>query len=556
MVKKLSLFWALILFPVALFATVSLQVEVDSELAAQGSPISAKLIIKHPEGENVDLNSARIAGKPIQLQLVSQSRQSSIVIQKGKKSHTKNVISCYSFEIEGKDPGHYKLDPVEIKVGQRSYLSSAASYEILKPSLDQGFILESEFSAPKTLYPGQRVTAKYRLYLKDQVEITQESYPLLELEGFEKVGERKVSQYRRGHLTIFEISQVQEAKKEGSFTVKGGFIEGLPYQEDFFFRRLYKKNKLRSSTQGYTYEIAALPVDLKGNRFSGAVGKMKMKAELLSPTQVSVGDKLKIKLTFQGDGLETIKLPAFDKQKAFHQKFRFNDMPPVGEQKPSERTFFLEVRPMKADIDAIPPLEFTYFNPEKERYETLKSESIAIEVQALRPVEIPGSTDQKKQEPFMEKEEVNDFSFPVNLIKGPHLMTENQLKTSRHSSFPVYWAAFLTSLWFLQWLYLKKKNHQKVTKSALFFKEALKYEKEPQKFVMLIEKAFVEKLTELGWMTHEGSLDHLGDEGLNYEIKQFLEGLQKALFSKNKQFDFKKSQEKATKLFKKIGASQ
>ncbi len=539
---------------------VNIQVEIDSELASENQPITGKIVVVHAEEDQIDESTFHCQNSELAVQLLSEGRQSSITIVNGRRAESHQTISCFYFEIPGQERGKHRLSPVSVKVGTATYKSSPTLYQIYDTEAHSDFNLYREVEAPMILYPGQRLTIYYRLSLRTPIERTRDHLPLLNPEGFKKIGETKERLYRKGNTVICEFSQELEAQIAGNFEVEESFIEGLAYREDFFSRRVYKKPKLRAKAAPITLKVAPFPAENRPSSFEGTIGDFQMKVELLSDSDVCIGDKVELRIAFSGKGMENLKLPQFSKQKNLRANFRFNDLPATGQMIGGQKVFYFDLRPMKEFIQEVPSLEFSFFNPHTREYTTLKSGAIPLNIAPLQVSAIPQKIEKEIPVPFaieLSKEKTT----PQVIAKGPSLIDisgvfpikEKDLQTAQNTSFKTGLVVLLLGLLGLQ-LLLKKVLFRKRSKtSQTLLKEAFKYSRELQKYHLLLEKAFQIRLKEKGYIKGDCSVDQLQVHGIVGEVKHFLIDIQHALFSGEQDFDFKKNQKAAENLFKRIG---
>ena len=127
--------------------------------------------------------------------------------------------------------------------------------------------------------------------------------------------------------------------------------------------------------------ILPLPEEGRPQSFGGAIGQytMTMKA---SPLKLKVGDPITIAIDIVGQGaLDTIQMPPID------HWVGFKTYPPSAETVASDQTgikgsrrFEQVVIPQSSDIQALPGLSFSYFDPRKADYQTIDHPAMAIEV--------------------------------------------------------------------------------------------------------------------------------------------------------------------------------
>jgi hypothetical protein len=103
-----------------------------------------------------------------------------------------------------------------------------------------------------------------------------------------------------------------------------------------------------------------------------------------APTDLTAGDPITVKVAITGRGaLDTLTLPA---QPAWRE---FKTYPPTAKLQLTDqlglagtKNFELVVVPQNPELRALPPFEFSYFDPEKKSYATLKQPAVALTVHA------------------------------------------------------------------------------------------------------------------------------------------------------------------------------
>lgn len=543
---------------------VMISVEVHDELASENQPFFAKLIVSRPDHLQVDESSFKLEGKPLDIHFKTHSRQSSIMDLNGKRYEEHRIISYYVFEMGSQNKGMHTLPVISLSVGGKVYESEPVSYFINSPETSQNFNLTAFIDAPKPLYPGQNFTVTYRLTMAEPVELFYENLPMLDLKNFVKKGKRHSRSFYQGNKRVQEYIQAYEAKEAGDFPIEASFVEGRVFTEDLFGKRHYRKEMKRAEASAVHLVVEEFPLAGKPASFNGAVGQFNMKVSLESPTQVSVGDKVKLKLAFNGDdGISTVHLPNISNQKGFKDHFRLNDLPLSAQSTQGAKEFVCELRPMKENITEIPPIEFSYFNPKTQTYHTMTSQSIPITLIPLRSQteldKTPVALTEKKEElkelkaaPVQEGYEQK--SSQLIDIKGVYPITDAELKL--HKLRPSEIAIFTVLLVIgLAQLFVKYFSPMKSKKkdSSFYLEQALKNKEHLQNYQLLLEKALLLRLKEKQLIHEATSIDHLEHHGILGEVKEFIQDLQMQLFSGQKSFDLDSSYQLAKTLYKKIG---
>jgi hypothetical protein len=330
------------------------------------------------------------------------------------------VIETFRFRSEGRPRGWYVVSPVSVEVDGIRYSSQPLSFEILGANESGELRLQALVEGPSPLYPGQRVRFIYRIHYAVPVEHSSEILPLLDARGFRLVGSKQVRSFKRGGVQVVEVGQEVQALRPGRYRFGPSSIEGFAYKESFFGRRQYIQPRLRAEADEVQVEVKAFPQQGQPKSFNGALGNFDMKARLLSPDTVRVGDKMELELRFSGSGeWETVLLPSLQSIPGLSKAFRVGDLPPVGRVEGNEKVFVIELRPLRSGSSEIPAISYAFFDPIREEYVSLTSDPISIKVEASKVIQgdpRPSQTGLGVQEERSYREEVLDIGRGTALI--------------------------------------------------------------------------------------------------------------------------------------------
>lgn len=159
---------------------------------------------------------------------------------------------------------------------------------------------------------------------------------------------------------------------------------------DFFgdsFGNFAQRTDINVKSEPATLEVKPLPPNAPPN-FSGAVGSFTMTSEA-KPNHVQVGDPITVTSTISGRGnFDRMTAPTLESEQSWHKypassKFKPDDDIGIS----GDKTFEMVISPEEKK-SSVPPLLFSYFDPAKENYVTLRSDSVPIVVQggAAAPV--------------------------------------------------------------------------------------------------------------------------------------------------------------------------
>ncbi len=129
--------------------------------------------------------------------------------------------------------------------------------------------------------------------------------------------------------------------------------------------------------------IRSLPLPAVGvpPGFNGAVGEYSMTVTA-GPTNVNAGDPITVKVAISGRGaLDSITLPdqpAWHEFKTFNPNSKVETTDNLGTQ--GVKSFEQIVEPENAEIKELPPISFSYFDPEQKGYRTLTRPAVPLVV--------------------------------------------------------------------------------------------------------------------------------------------------------------------------------
>ena len=156
-----------------------------------------------------------------------------------------------------------------------------------------------------------------------------------------------------------------------------------PFSDPFFsnpFAQIGERREVEIKSEPVALEVKPLPPNAPPS-FSGAIGNFTMATDA-KPKSVQVGDPITVTSTISGRGnFDRVNAPAIEDEHGWHKyppssKFKQDDEVGIS----GTKTFETVLSPNEKK-QTLPVLAFSYFDPAKEQYVTVRSEPIAIAVQ-------------------------------------------------------------------------------------------------------------------------------------------------------------------------------
>ena len=341
----------------------------------------------------------------------------------------------YTFVVQPKSLGNFTIGSASIMQDGNTYKSEPIKISVVKgqnkPKQQQNNdsqISDSEIS--KNLYIRANVD-KTRAFKGEQITIVYKLYTRLSIAS--QMGVNKLPQYQNFWAEELETSnninfstevingkqfRVGVLKRVALFPTQTGTLEVTPLEltvpiqiqkqrngksiwDDFFGDPFGRSEIYEYDAKSNVVKIQVDPLPTgQPDSFKGAVGDFDFDAKL-NTTTVKSNEPITLKINISGTGnIKLLELPEVKLPNGF-EKYE----PKVNEQinrsgtiSGSKSAEYLLV-PRVVGIREIPPVEFSYFNPDTKKYVTLKSESFSIDIKPgdkQAPIEIAGKEDIKE----------------------------------------------------------------------------------------------------------------------------------------------------------------
>jgi len=396
-------FVAAALLPCAL-AAASFTASLDRDSITLGE--QATLSLKFEDVQPQDAPGLpKIAG--LQFQYIGPSSAFSFV-----NGHTSSSVT-YTYALTAQHDGEFTIPALRANIGGQQLASQPLRLLVYKAQPPSANAVNSgsepaflKFNFPKNkIYVGEPLVGRLELYLRDDVQDLR-GFQLTSspTDGFsagktaELPNQRRRAQVGNRIYTVIPLAVPLAAMRPGSLAL-GPFTANavvvLPSQNqnaDPIFGRFFNEGEQKQvtlATEPFAVESQPLPAENKPANFTGAVGSFEMAASA-GPTNITVGDPVTVRVQISGRGaLDTITLPEQNWRdfKTFPPTQKTETADPFGFQ--GTKTFEQIISPLNTDVREVPPVSFSFFNPDDGHYHTLTQPAVPLAVKAAGATPMP-----------------------------------------------------------------------------------------------------------------------------------------------------------------------
>ncbi len=414
------LFFAALIRPGVLLAA---DVTVEAELNLKQFPIDQAALLTITINGSNDARPEQPHGDG--LQFTYQGRNSQVQWINGTSSSSTSFV----FMVRADQPGEHTIEPVTIHVKDKKYLTKAIKCKVLPVAMSaapQAGIGGTTPGTPpsstrlrtgeadkigfmriipekETIYSGELLPFTIKALFRQGIRATIKSAPRLPGGNFilDSLDDKPVqseeiingvpytlltwkgtlSSVKQGTFPMeveLDVSLLVRAQRQRPSAMFGSPLFNDPFFDDFFSGFNRKEVTLVSPRRDL--KVKDLPESGRPDDFSGAIGTFSL-AVNAQPTTVRTGDPITLKMRIQGTGnFDRVQAPVFPKNS------NWKTYPPSSQAADAvkgkgAKEFEQAIIPINPKITAIPPLHFSYFDPEAESYVTLSSDPVPITLQ-------------------------------------------------------------------------------------------------------------------------------------------------------------------------------
>lgn len=293
-----------------------------------------------------------------------------------------------NYAVTASQPGTYTIPAVQVIVDNTALATQPLSINVTKAegAIGTGPAFVRILVAKTNVFIGELIPIQIKVY---GLAIDQLQVPTLKSDGFTvgASGQNTQSREQFGNniYGVYTFPMTVAAAKAGNLSLGPAeapmVIRVLARNS---FEQIFggQQRQFNAVSEPVMIHVNPLPKENVPASFNGAVGNFSMTARA-SPTAVAVGDPITLQIVVKGRGsFDTVKLPDFGwKDFTFYPpNSTVTNLDALGVQ--AIKAFDQVVSPQRAGISAIPPIEFSFFDPEQRAYKTITRPAMPITVKA------------------------------------------------------------------------------------------------------------------------------------------------------------------------------
>ncbi len=327
-----------------------------------------------------------------------------------QRSRDGNTWTSLGYRVQTSRAGSFEIPPIKVTANGKTVASRPLKLVVRRPQETDQMSIELEFP-DRDLFVGEPVPVTVRLRFRSGLHTKLRlsiADPTLPFESYALPDPRiglNALQQRQYH----EVELLGGVAYSPLRTVRRGRTQ---FNELAFTRIIIPREpgtldlgpatatanegraRVLAESKTGALTVRALPTAGRPSTFSGLIGEYEVFATA-TPSEVNVGDP--ITLRFNVTGPEPLRLvPAIDlsKQPELTRSFKVVGDLIVPQYLTGSAAFETMIRATTDTVEAIPPIEFAYFDTVTGTYKAARSEPIPLRVRPSNRIEVPGLDDE------------------------------------------------------------------------------------------------------------------------------------------------------------------
>lgn len=338
--------------------------------------------------------------------------------ENGKVTNSRTVRIVFTFDVTQENPGKFELGPFEVASDGAKAETRPLDLDCESIELNRELFVDLEVES-SVVFVGQHVPVRLTWGSTGDLNALggySLACPFFDMFRFQDAGPKQgdiplrfmgnqgvteisgtIRRAQRGGEKVMAVvsERIMIPDRAGTFAVPAARLSAHRVERELLspFDSIFQRRRQRVDradrpvrAESRPFELVVKPVPTQGRptSFGGAVETRVEVNALANRTDARVGDPIQLTIELRGGaGLSTAGLPPLGREDALSPRdFQVSDEATAGEWDPSEgvKQFVITVRPMNVNVRAIPPLEYAWFNPKLEQFESAKTAEIPLRV--------------------------------------------------------------------------------------------------------------------------------------------------------------------------------
>ncbi len=380
----------------------------------------------------------------------------------------------------------------------------------------------------KTAFPQQAILIRVDIYLS-AVSGYKNIEPLLDLTFIKDIGESniikespKINSSEISHIPVqgtklsldFALSGSKEidgtlysiysgwfkvfAKESGDLILYSSRLDAVYKRGNGFFDFDMDSKTFTAYSEPITIKIKDFPKQSQPDSFNGAVGRYTISSKIDS-SEIRIGEPILLEVTIEGDGIvQNIKRPDLFAIPEFNNNFKLTKETGVGEVKGNTITYKYTIRATNENVKNIPKIPFSFFNVDKEIYDTVYSNEIPITISHSKVLTSDDIISSNANTPSIDKQEITASKGILSNYSGYDALTTQQVNFIHF-----LWVLLFPIAYVICFIVVQRKR---IINEDVAIKRSKEAKKKAEKYLMkakqnVDDKSFYQHLAE-GLMTY------------------------------------------------------
>lgn len=389
------------------------ELQIEAKTIEEGDTVEMTLICSNtgdPETPKFEVPEG------LQLRYVNTKPNSSSMVSIVNGRRTDTTTHTYSLRLTGLKAGSYVIPAATFQAGGATYQTQPVSIVVTKTASDakkdgDRLVFARIAAQPTSLYVTQTIDATLTLGIR---KFERDGQPvelgnllqLVDANGSELsvFGTRFSpseltlldSQGNRHEYLIYRQSKEIRADQVGKMRIGPvSFKVNYPVslrRSIFGGQEVAQSRREIARSPAVEIEVKGPPDEGKPFDFSGAIGNYEFKVSA-KPERVEQGQPVTLTMAIKGDPLDGVAGPDLKRFPELAARFDFSAEESPGEKEGNTKVFRRAIFPRREGEQAIPPISWSYFDPDAHQYVSVTSDPIPIVVDPATSLHADGGTE-------------------------------------------------------------------------------------------------------------------------------------------------------------------